>query len=76
MPAVRRLLRDHDAVFLGPGLGADARLGIPGEDGPGVVGATAWLETECGADGVAAAEILGYCMDAGGSLTGGAPSGR
>ncbi len=38
------LLRDHDAVFLGVGLGADARLGIPGEDGPGVVGATAWIE--------------------------------
>lgn len=38
------LLRDHDAVFLGTGLGADARLGIPGEDGPGVLGATAWIE--------------------------------
>jgi glutamate synthase (NADPH/NADH) small chain len=38
------LLRDHDAVFLGVGLGADARLGIPGEQGAGVVGATAWIE--------------------------------
>jgi glutamate synthase (NADPH/NADH) small chain len=38
------LLRDHDAVFLGLGLGADARLGIPGEQGAGVVGATAWIE--------------------------------
>jgi glutamate synthase (NADPH/NADH) small chain len=38
------LLRDHDAVFLGVGLGADARLGIPGEQGGGVVGATAWIE--------------------------------
>ncbi len=38
------LLRDHDAVFLGPGLGGDSRLGIPGEEGPGVVGATAWIE--------------------------------
>jgi glutamate synthase (NADPH/NADH) small chain len=38
------LLRDYDAVFLGVGLGADTRLGIPGEDGPGVVGATAWIE--------------------------------
>jgi glutamate synthase (NADPH/NADH) small chain len=38
------LLRDHDAVFLGVGLGADAGLGLPGEDGPGVVGATAWIE--------------------------------
>jgi glutamate synthase (NADPH/NADH) small chain len=38
------LLRDHDAVFLGAGLGGDAKLGIPGEDGPGVRGATAWIE--------------------------------
>ena len=38
------LLRDYDAVFLGIGLGADSRLGIPGEDGPGVIGATAWIE--------------------------------
>jgi dihydropyrimidine dehydrogenase (NAD+) subunit PreT len=38
------LLRDHDAVFLGVGLGADARLGVPGEQGAGVVGATAWIE--------------------------------
>ena len=38
------LLRDHDAVFLGPGLGSDSSLGIPGEDGPGVVGATHWIE--------------------------------
>ena len=38
------LLRDHDAVFLGLGLGADAKLGIPGEDGPRVLGATAWIE--------------------------------
>ncbi len=38
------LMRDHDAVFLGVGLGADSRLGIPGEEGPGVVGATAWIE--------------------------------
>jgi glutamate synthase (NADPH/NADH) small chain len=38
------LLRDFDAVFIGVGLGADAKLGIPGEDGAGVVGATAWIE--------------------------------
>jgi dihydropyrimidine dehydrogenase (NAD+) subunit PreT len=38
------LLRDFDAVFLGLGLGADAALGVPGEDGPGVVGATAFIE--------------------------------
>jgi glutamate synthase (NADPH/NADH) small chain len=39
-----RLLAEHDAVFLGLGLGDDTRLRIPGEDGPGVVGATAWIE--------------------------------
>jgi dihydropyrimidine dehydrogenase (NAD+) subunit PreT len=38
------LLRDYDAVFLGLGLGPDSSLGIPGEDGPGVVGATAFIE--------------------------------
>jgi dihydropyrimidine dehydrogenase (NAD+) subunit PreT len=38
------LLRDYDAVFLGLGLGADSGLGIPGELGPGVVGATAFIE--------------------------------
>jgi glutamate synthase (NADPH/NADH) small chain len=38
------LLAEYGAVFLGLGLGEDARLGIPGEDGPGVVGATAWIE--------------------------------
>ena len=39
-----QLLAEHDAVFLGLGLGEDSKLGIPGEDGPGVVGATAWIE--------------------------------
>lgn len=38
------LIRDYEAVFLGVGLGEDTKLGIPGEDGPGVVGATAWIE--------------------------------
>ena len=38
------LLRDYDAVFVGVGLGADASLGIPGEEGPGVIGATVWIE--------------------------------
>ncbi len=38
------LLRDYDAVYLGVGLGEDTKLGIPGEDGPGVHGATAWIE--------------------------------
>jgi glutamate synthase (NADPH/NADH) small chain len=38
------LLSEYDAVFIGVGLGADSRLNIPGEDGAGVVGATAWIE--------------------------------
>ena len=42
--AAAQLLAEHDAVFLGLGLGEDTKLGIPGEDGPGVVGATAWIE--------------------------------
>lgn len=40
----KELLERYDAVFLGVGLGADTRLGLPGEDGPGVHGATAWIE--------------------------------
>lgn len=40
----KKLLDTYDAVFLGVGLGADTMLGIPGEDGPGVFGATAWIE--------------------------------
>ena len=42
--AAADLMRDFDAVFLGLGLGTDSRLSVPGEDGPGVVGATAWIE--------------------------------
>ena len=38
------LLKEYDAVFIGVGLGEDTKLGIPGEDGPGVYGATAWIE--------------------------------
>lgn len=38
------LLDEYDAVFLGVGLGHDTKLGLPGEDGPSVVGATAWIE--------------------------------
>jgi glutamate synthase (NADPH/NADH) small chain len=43
LPA-QKLLEQYDAIFLGLGLGADTRLGVPGEDGPGVFGATAWIE--------------------------------
>ncbi len=45
------LLASHDAVFLGLGLGADSRLGVPGEEGEGVEGATLLIErikTEAG----------------------------
>ena len=38
------LLAEYDAVFLGVGLGLDNRLGLDGEDGPGVLGATEWIE--------------------------------
>ncbi len=38
------LVREFDAVFLGVGLGGDGRLGVPGEDLPGVIGATAFIE--------------------------------
>ena len=40
----KKLLETYDAVFIGVGLGADTSLGIPGEEGPGVIGATAWIE--------------------------------
>ena len=42
--SAKKLLETYDAVFIGVGLGADTSLGIPGEDGPGVHGATAWIE--------------------------------
>ena len=40
----KKLLETYDAVYIGVGLGADSKLGIPGEDGPGVYGATEWIE--------------------------------
>ncbi|MFM8282549.1 MAG: NAD(P)-dependent oxidoreductase [Planctomycetaceae bacterium] len=39
------LLRDHDAVFIGIGLGSAKRLGIPGEDLPEVVDALGFIES-------------------------------
>ncbi len=38
------LLADFDAVFIGIGLGPDNQLGVPGEDGEGVVGAVHYIE--------------------------------
>lgn len=42
--AASTLLHDYDAVFLGMGLGGDTVLGIEGERGEGVVGATQLIE--------------------------------
>lgn len=58
------LLERHDAVFLGVGLGGDSKLGVPGEDGPGVVGAVEWIERmkndpACTLDGVGQAVVVG-----------------
>ena len=58
------LLSRHDAVFLGMGLGADSKLGVPGEDGAGVFGAIDWIErmkTEegCSLDGIRRAVVVG-----------------
>lgn len=38
------LEKQHDAVFVGVGLGADTRLGVPGEDLPGIHGAVDFIE--------------------------------
>jgi glutamate synthase (NADPH/NADH) small chain len=38
------LIEEYDAVFIGVGLGDDSKLGVPGEDGPGVIGAVDWIE--------------------------------
>src|SRR5262249_4685042 len=39
-----QLLAEHDAVFLGCGLGTDSLLDLPGVHGPGVTGAVTWIE--------------------------------
>jgi dihydropyrimidine dehydrogenase (NAD+) subunit PreT len=58
------LATDYDAVFIGVGLGADTTLGVANEDGPGVVGATAFIarmKNEPGftVDGVRNAVVVG-----------------
>jgi len=59
----KKLLETYDAVFLGVGLGADTSLGIPGEEGPGVYGATAWIEKmKLGMSKDDKAEIAGKTM--------------
>jgi dihydropyrimidine dehydrogenase (NAD+) subunit PreT len=59
-----KLLKEYDAVFLGLGLGEDTRLGIPGEEIPGVVGATAMirrlkLDPTFAVEGVRDAVVIG-----------------
>jgi glutamate synthase (NADPH/NADH) small chain len=58
------LLRRHDAIFLGVGLGPDSRLGVPGEKGPGVIGAAEWIrrmktEPGFGLNGIRSAVVVG-----------------
>jgi glutamate synthase (NADPH/NADH) small chain len=43
-PTGEQLLAEYDAIYLGVGLGADSRLGVPGEDGANVFGAVDWIE--------------------------------
>src|SRR5262245_35282877 len=42
--SIEPLLEEYDAVFVGVGLGTTNRLGIPGEDLPGVVDALTFIE--------------------------------
>ena len=42
--SIDRLLAEYDAVFVGVGLGSTKRLGIPGEDLPGVIDALTFIE--------------------------------
>ncbi len=59
-----QLLADHDAAFLGCGLGTDTALEIAGAQGDGVVGAVGWiermkLEPDFRLDGVSHAVVIG-----------------
>ncbi|MBZ0270181.1 FAD-dependent oxidoreductase, partial [bacterium] len=62
------LLERHDAIFLGPGLGDDSLLGVPGEDGPGVLGAVEWIERMKN-DPTATLEGVGQAVVVGGGNT-------
>jgi len=42
--AIEPLLKEYDAVFIGVGLGGTKKLGIPGEDLPGVIDALTFIE--------------------------------
>lgn len=59
-----RLIGEHDAVFLGMGLGPDSRLGVPGEELAGVWGGVQLVEAmktggTLGLDGVTHAVVVG-----------------
>lgn len=41
---LEELEKEFAVIFLGVGLGSSRKLGVPGEDLPGVVGATEWIE--------------------------------
>jgi len=65
-----QLLEQYHAIFLGVGTGADHRLGIPGELGPGVVGATEWIaRLKLAAAEGAEASQLGHIVVIGGGNT-------
>ena len=53
----------HDAVFFGAGLGADTKLGCPGEDLVGIHGAVDWIERmklhQASAKGIKHAVVVG-----------------
>jgi glutamate synthase (NADPH/NADH) small chain len=60
----KKLLAQHDFVFLGPGLGPDTPLAVPGAEGPGVIGAVEWiarmkLDPKLSIDGVRRAVVIG-----------------
>jgi glutamate synthase (NADPH/NADH) small chain len=62
-----RLLQEFDAVFLGLGLGNDQRLGLPGEDGPGVMGASHLISLIKGDSGFRLGGVLRACVVGGGN---------
>lgn len=58
------LLDEYDAVFIGIGLGPDNFMGIEGENGPGVVGATYYIERlkshpDLSLDGIKSVVVVG-----------------
>ena len=62
-----QLLKDHDAVFLGCGLGTDSELDIPGAAGDGVAGAVAWIERLKLEPGYALARVMHAVVIGGGN---------